>query len=105
MLLAKKLTVQHNTWLRNQALSDTPITAPFYARVFNDIDMDERGEPTLTPGFMEKIGLGEVDPSFATTDTIHPTPAPAPASNNANGNEGRDSTVFNAQFNEDLFGR
>ena len=67
--------------------------------------MDERWEPTFTPGFMEKIGLGELDLSFATTDTLHPTPAPAPASNNANGNEGRDSTLSNAQFNEDLFGR
>ena len=106
VLLAKKLTVQHNTWLRNQAMSDAPIAAPFYARVFDD--MDERWEPTLTPGFMEKIGLGEVDPSFASTNTFHSTPAPAPApvpgANSANSNENRDSTVANPQFNEDLFG-
>ena len=107
VLLAKKLTVQHNTWLRNQALSDAPLAAPLYDRVFDDIDMDERWEPTLTPGFMERIGLGEVDPSFASSNTFHPSPAPAPlpGPKSVNNNENRYSTVANPQFNEDLFGR
>ena len=109
VLLAKKLTVQHNTWLRNQALSDVPLSAPFYDRIFDDIDMENRWEPTLTPKFLERIGLGEVDPSFASSNTFHPSPAPAPAPlpgpSSANNNENRDTTVNNPQFNEELFGR
>ena len=108
VLLAKKLTVQHNTWLRNQALSDAPLAAPLYDRVFDDIDMDNRWEPTLTPVFMERIGLGEVDPSFASSsNTFHtsPAPAPSPGPSSVNNNESRDTTVANPQFNDDLFGR
>ena len=119
VLLAKKLTIQHNTCLCNQAVSPTAIAAPNYSKVFDDIDMDEHWEPTLTPGFLEKVGLSAVNqlPRYglvfgATTGGTSNLPGVADEStvndagdNNAGGAPtGSNNEVNNPYFVDDLFG-
>ena len=59
VLLVKSL--RYNTWLRNQGVAPNVLAAPNYPKILDDIGMNERWEPTLTLGFLEKIGLNIVD--------------------------------------------
>ena len=97
-MLCKKIAVQASNWFKYQSASATPIPVPNFCRVFDDIEEENPWIPTLSPTFLQKLGLS----SFNTPRPPLRAPPIAPVRPPADPTR-EEQRTNNLEFNAALF--
>ena len=56
-MLCKKVAVLSSNWYKNQVASATPIPAPNFVQIFDDMDEERPWQPIMSAAFLSALGL------------------------------------------------